>query len=134
MVDSAQVFWEWATANGTDLYSLVGARVWRPVAHEGWKNTEPAVVYGVSTETHHAAAETVRVTVTCKCYGGSALYRAADVVYRALKARFRGVRGQATDSGHILRCDFITGTTGLKEPQTGYPYAVAMFELELAES
>ena len=111
---------------GSTLYGLTGTRIWSPIAQDNFTNTAAAIVYHVASEKPHASGSTYTTQVTFKCYGGSNSFTTARTVYRALYDR---LHAKGSYSNSILRAWQVTASQSLLDPDTGWPYVLATYQV-----
>jgi len=93
MIDPVALAYSLLTSDTTStLYSLVGKRVWSPVAPQTYRNAQPAIVFSAFADMHVGAASVIEVRLLFKCYGGSDTYSDARSVARALITLLDGKR------------------------------------------
>lgn len=131
MVNPTQVLYEYLTTTGTDLYALVGLRVWSPAAPDGWLNDSAAVIYEVDSVDLHPTAADAFVRVTFECFGGTGTYAGADAVYRALVDRLHGTIAAVQTSGKISWARLEIGEPGQEDPETKWKFARARFAMRI---
>jgi len=128
MIDAPQIIWEYLTASGTGLYTLVGARIYSPVAPQEWDNTTAMIVFEVDEQIHSKACMSV-VDVDFFCYGGTENATDAAAVYRALFDRLQNAGG-VVSSGKIESARHTGGDPYEREPtESRYPRGVSRFEI-----
>ncbi|MCC6490673.1 MAG: hypothetical protein IT364_24520 [Candidatus Hydrogenedentes bacterium] len=125
VIDTFQVMYEYLSESGSDLYDLVGARIWGPKApKQGWTNDAAAIVFHINERTH-PNGDGIECQMVTKCYGGTALHKDARAVYRALEQKMRACRGAEMYSGRINVAELISAVQDTEEPDTGYPLSIA---------
>ena len=130
MTNLSQIVWEYLTATGTTLRTLVGGNVWSPRAPASWANDSAAVMFDIISETAPVSGGGhVTAQVQFSCYGGGTTHAAADAVYRALHDRLHGVRGAVTASGKLIGAWQTSGQPGDREIETEWPLATAVYTI-----
>ncbi len=130
MIDVPQLIFEFLTTTGTGLYTLVGTRVWCPLAKAEWKNETAAIVYHPAIESNHGAAtEVITGSYVFKCYGGTKQYTNARAVYRALNDRLHGVALETKTEGSIIWAEQVVSAQLPPEPGTAYPAHMATYKI-----
>jgi len=130
IADSPKIIEEFLTDEDGELFAFLGGPyVSTPVAHEGFRNEHPAIIFHPETEgIHISGAETTTVFVF-KCYGGTSQFADARAMYRALVSYLQNRRGVATSAGTIRLARLITAFQGAPDPGTSWPVMVAKFEV-----
>lgn len=128
MNDPIQILYEFLTVPGTNLYNLVGDRIWCPIATSGFDNTQPALIYHPDGEAPEAPANVMANSIIFKCYGGSESFTASRLVAQRLYELLHGVRAQ-TATGAIMMSRCRNMYQGGNDPDTGWPFHVAQFEI-----
>ena len=122
-VDSTKVVHEALVKTGTDLYTLIGARAFSPVAPvpSVWNNSTPAVIFRETNISPPACDGAEFIDVQFRCYGGTQSYTDARTVYRALRDRLVSMCGETLTTGRVSRVFVISGRQEPLEPDTGWP-------------
>lgn len=128
MNDPIQILYEFLTTPGTTIYGLVEDRVWSPVAPQGFRNTEAAVIYHPDSEVPEAPGNVIANSIVFKCYGGNSTFRSSRTVAEALYDVLHGARAQ-TATGAIMLARCRNMYQGGNDPDTGWPFHVAQFEV-----
>lgn len=128
-----RIIWEYITATGTSLYSLIGARAWHsayPVRGNSagqWPANTAGIVFTIAATETPTNAQTDGVTVEFRCHGGDNTFSGAQAVARALFDRLQA-SGGSTTSGYIHRA-FRRGQQDLTDPDTGWPFTLARYSI-----
>jgi hypothetical protein len=128
MNDPILIVHEFLSAPGTDLNTLVGDRIWSPIAPDGFQNTQPALIYHPDVQAPEAPMNVMVNSVVFKCYGGDGTFSKAREVAMRLYERLHMGRG-TTASGKIIQSRCTLMQQAGYEPDTGWPIHVARFEV-----
>ena len=128
MNDPIQIIYEFLTEEGTPLATLLGGRIWSPVVAAGFKNEDPAIVFHPSEESPEAPANVIANSIVFKCYGGAATFQSSRNVATQLYNRLHRARAR-TGTGEIMLPRSTNMYQGGEDPDTGWPFHVALFEI-----
>lgn len=128
MADPILVLWEFLTVSGTDLYALVGDRVWCPYAPPSYEGEQAALIYHPDGQAPEAPRNVLRTSVVFKCYGGTDQFGKAREVALKLYDRLHMATGSTT-SGEIVRARCMDMSQGGADPETGWPIQLARYEI-----
>ncbi len=122
--DTPQILYEALTLTGGALTAQIGKRAWSPIAPSSWQNEDPAVVYTFLAPALNVSTLTETGQVAIRCYGGSSQYNDANTIMRLLGQQLHDQQFDL-DSGGLVYVWQASNNTGLRDPDTGWPYALA---------
>lgn len=126
MVDVNKVLFEFLTASGSTLYTLMGTRCYAGSFPTGYTNTQAAIRFeriGGAPDQFVADKE---VMFRIRCYGGTGSHKECNALYRALEDKLHGADDARTTTGAILGPMIVSEGQELTDPDTKWPFTTCV--------